>query len=38
MFKPYFSEWLVRQYFAGWWLLGLGLGLGLAVAVYFLLQ
>ncbi len=20
-FKPYFSEWLVRQYFAGWWLL-----------------
>lgn len=23
MFKPYFSEWLVRQYFSGWWVLGL---------------
>ena len=21
LFKPYFAEWLVRQYFAGWWLL-----------------
>lgn len=21
MFEPYFSEWLVRQYFKGWWLL-----------------
>jgi hypothetical protein len=28
MFKPYFSEWLVRQYFAGWWLLGLCLAGG----------
>lgn len=23
MFKPYFSEWLVRQYFRGWWLIAL---------------
>jgi hypothetical protein len=21
MFKPYFSEWLVRQYFRGWWII-----------------
>jgi hypothetical protein len=25
MFKPYFSEWLVRQYFRGWWILAVGI-------------
>jgi hypothetical protein len=25
MFKPYFSEWLVQQYFKGWWVLALGM-------------
>jgi hypothetical protein len=23
MFKPYFSEWLVQQYFRGWWILAI---------------